>query len=106
MDILNEITEIATELVDTLAENGFFSEQPFISPSELRRELQINMQRKWEQDNDIFLSDDEFIELCSEITKDRISIALADLVSEGLVQTSVNENGELVYNLPPNELNK
>lgn len=106
MDILTEIVELSHEIVDALSMEGFFSEQPFIKPSDLRNELQIQMQRNWEQDDFLGLTDTQFEDACVAISQDRISIALADLVSEGYVSTSVNEDGELVYQATEKPFNK
>ena len=63
MDILNEIIEISDEMVNSLEEDGFFEEHQFIDRIPLKRALQIAMQRKWEQENDMLLTDKEFLEI-------------------------------------------
>ena len=67
MDILSEIIEISNEIINTLEDNGFFEENIFIDSLPLKRALQIRMQRKWEQENEMILTDDEFIEVCEEV---------------------------------------
>jgi hypothetical protein len=97
MDILSEIIEISNQIVDTLQENGFFEENLFIDPLPLKRALQIRMQRKWEQENEIILSDDEFLEVCNEVNADGIGETIEDLVDKGALNMSVNEDGEILY---------
>jgi hypothetical protein len=99
MNILTEIIEASDEMVDALSIEGFFNEQSFIKPSDLRNELQIQMQRNWEQDDFLGLSDTQFEDICKMIVQDRIGIALSDLVQEGYVQSAVNPDGEIVYSL-------
>ena len=97
MDILTEIIETSDNMVDVLHEEGFFDEHSFIHPSDLRVALQIKMQRKWEQENEMFLSDTEFLEVCNELITESISEGLSDLVESGHVELSVRPDGELVY---------
>jgi hypothetical protein len=97
MDILNEIIEISTEMVNSLEEDGFFEEHQFIDRIPLKRALQIAMQRKWEQENDMYLDDEEFLDLCNELIAENISKGLSDLVDSGHVQVVVNPDGELAY---------
>ena len=53
MDILNEIVEVSNQMIDSLEENDFFIENQFIDQTSLRRALQIRMQQKWEQEEEI-----------------------------------------------------
>lgn len=97
MDILTEIIETSDNMVDILNEDGFFDEHVLIHPSDLRVALQIKMQRKWEQENDMYLNDTEFLEVCNELITESVSNGLSDLVNSGHVAVAVNPNGELVY---------
>lgn len=97
MDILTEIIETSDNMVEVLAEDGFFNEHSLIHPSDLRVALQIKMQRKWEQDNEMYLSDSEFLEVCNEVMTESISQGLSNLIDSGHVAVAVNPNGELVY---------
>ena len=99
MNILTEIIELSDELIDSLTEQKFFEETPFVSPLDLKREIQKQMQYNWEQTNDIRIDEDQFLQICRDLTKSRISIGLGDLVDSGHVQTAVNPDGELVYSL-------
>lgn len=97
MDILTEIIETSDNMVDILKEDGFFDEHALIHPSDLRVALQIKMQRKWEQENEMFLSDTEFLEVCNELITESISEGLSDLVESGHIELSVAPDGELIY---------
>ena len=43
MNILTEIIEVSDEIIDTLKEENFFEETPFINELALKRELQKNL---------------------------------------------------------------
>ena len=97
MDILSEIIEVSNQLIDTLDENDFFVENPFIEQIPLKRALQIRMQQKWEQEEEIFLSDDEFLEVCQSVSNNEIANTIEALVDKGALNMSVNEDGEILY---------
>ena len=97
MDILSEIIEVSNQLIDTLDENDFFIENPFIEQIPLKRALQIRMQQKWEQEEEIFLSDDEFLEVCQNVSNNEIANTIEALVDKGALNMSVNEDGEILY---------
>ena len=97
MDILSEIIEVSNQLIDTLDENDFFIENPFIEQIPLKRALQIRMQQKWEQEEEIFLSDDEFLEVCQSVSNNEIANTIEALVDKGALNMSVNEDGEILY---------
>ena len=97
MDILSEIIEISNQMIDVLDESGFFDENQFIDSLPLKQALQIRMQRKWEQENDMYLTDDEFLELCNEVHENTIADTIADLVEKGALDMSVGEDGEIYY---------
>ena len=56
MDILTEIIEVSNGIINTLEETGFFNEHLFVEPLPLKRRLQITMQRKWEQENEMLFN--------------------------------------------------
>ena len=97
MDILSEIIEVSNQLIDTLDENDFFIENPFIEQIPLKRALQIRMQQKWEQEEEIYLSDDEFLEVCQNVSNNEIANTIETLVDKGALNMSVNEDGEILY---------
>lgn len=97
MDILSEIIEVSNQIIDTLEENDFFIENPFIEQIPLKRALQIRMQQKWEQEEDIFLTDDEFLDVCQSVSNNEIANTIESLVDKGALNMSVNEDGEILY---------
>ena len=97
MDILNEIVEVSNQMIDSLEENDFFVEAPFIDRIPLKRALQIAMQRKWEQEDEMYLNDEEFLEVCKKVSADGIGKTIGDLVDKGALNMSVNEDGEILY---------
>jgi hypothetical protein len=99
MNILTEIIEVSDEIIDTLKEENFFEETPFINELGLKRELQRHMQYNWEQTNSMHLNDDQFLEIVNGLITDGISVGLSDLIESGHVKTGVNSDGELVYSL-------
>ena len=84
-------------MVDTLDENGFFYEHIFLERLPLKIALQEKMQRKWEQENEMILTDGEFLQVCNEVNADSIAKTIADLVEKGAVNVSINESGEIIY---------
>ena len=72
--------DILSEMVNSLEEDGFFEEHQFIDRIPLKRALQIAMQRKWEQESDMFLDDSEFLKVCKEVSANGISKTIGDLV--------------------------
>ena len=97
MDILSEIIEISDEMVNSLEEDGFFEEHQFIDRIPLKRALQIAMQRKWEQEDDMLLTDKEFLEVCQSVSNKSIGKTIEDLVDKGALNMSINKDGEILY---------
>lgn len=97
MDILSEIIEASNQIIDTLEENDFFIENPFIDQQPLKRALQIRMQRKWEQEEEMFLTEDEFLDVCQSVSNNEIANTIESLVDKGALNMSVGEDGEILY---------
>jgi hypothetical protein len=97
MDILSEIIEVSNQIIDTLEENDFFIENQFIDHKSLRRALQIRMQQKWDQEEEIFLTDKEFLEVSQTVSNNEIANTIESLVDKGALNMSVNETGEILY---------
>ena len=97
MDILSEIIETSNQIISTLEENDFFIENPFIDQQPLKRALQIAMQRKWEQEEEMFLTEDEFLDVCQSVSNNEIANTIESLVDKGALNMSVDENGEILY---------
>ena len=99
MDILTEIIEVSEEIIDTLKEENFFEETPFINELGLKRELQRHMQYNWEQTNSMHLNDEQFLQIVNDLIAENVSNGLSDLIESGHVQAGINPNGEIVYSL-------
>lgn len=97
MDIQNEIIEVSNQMIDTLTETGFFEESPFLDEQALRKTLQAKMQRKWEEQEEILLDENEFLQAINETISLVVSDTLTDLVDKGAVNMSIDEDGEIVY---------
>ena len=97
MDILNEIIEVSNEIIDTLDEHEFFEENVFIERLQLKRNFQTAMQRKWEQENEMYLSDEEFLKVCHTTMESCINNTIMDMVDKGALDMSVNADGEILY---------
>jgi hypothetical protein len=97
MNILTEIVEVSDAIIDTLKEENFFVETPFINELALKRELQKQMQYNWEQNDSMYLNDEQFLQIVNELITEGVSNGLSDLIESGHVQASVNSDGEIVY---------
>ena len=99
MEILSEIIEISNEIIDSLDEQGFFedNQNPFVERLPLKRMMQTKMQRKWEEQNEMLLTEDEFIECVNLVAKNSIGNALESLVDKGALNMGIDSEGEIVY---------
>ena len=101
MDILTEIIEVSDSIIGTLKETGFFEEHVFIDEIPLKLKLQETMQRKWEQENQMLLTDKEFMKVCDEVMHETLGETLGGLVDKGALNMSIDENGEINYSANP-----
>ena len=102
MDILHEIIETADNIMNELEASDFYEQYIFCDPFKLRRELEIQMQRNWEQLEDIHLSDEQLMNIIYKVTSEGINKTFSDMVMDGtIVMDSVDANGELLYKLNP-----
>lgn len=102
MDILSEIIETADNIMRELEASDFYEQYLFCDPFKLRKEFEIQMQRNWEQLEDIHLSDEQFLEIVEKLTTEGIHKTFSDMVMDGtIVMDSVNADGELLYKLNP-----
>ncbi len=99
MNILTEIIEVSDAIIDTLKEENFFVETPFINEVSLKREIQKQMQYNWEQTEEMYLNDEQFLEIVNGLITEGVSNGLSDLIESGHVQSAVNPDGEIVYSL-------
>jgi hypothetical protein len=99
MEILSEIIEISNQIIDTIDEQGFFNdkETPFVERLPLKKMLQNKMQRKWEEENEMLLTESEFIECVNLVASDSISNTLESLVDKGALNMGIDTDGEIVY---------
>lgn len=102
MNILTEITELADQIVAEFFESGFFEENLFIHPLELKRRMEIQMQYNWEQIDNIQLSEKQLIDIIGDVYRDGVRKALDIMYTdELLIADSVNKDGELTYKINP-----
>ncbi len=102
MNILTEITEMAEQLLLELAENNFFNENIFVDAQELKRKMEIQMQYNWEQLDNMYLSEEQLINIIKEVHRDGVHRVMNAMYQEELlIADAVDSNGELVYKLNP-----
>jgi hypothetical protein len=99
MNILTEIIEKSDEIVDILNQTNFFGDYPFVDENVFKYRLQVAMQRKWEQTDDMNLSSEEFIILVRVVSSDGIAETINQMCEKDLLRMAVNPKGELVYTL-------
>ena len=97
MNILTEIIEKSDEIVDGLNQTNFFADYPFIDEKVFKYRLQVTMQRKWEQCDDMNLTSTEFITLVRVVSSDGIAETINEMCEKNLLRMAVNPKGELVY---------
>ena len=99
MNILTEIIEKSDEIVDILNQTNFFGDYPFVDADVFKYRLQVAMQRRWEQTDDMNLSSEEFIILVRAVSSEGISATINEMCEKNLLRMAVNPKGELVYTL-------
>ena len=99
MNILTEIIEKSDEIVDILNQTNFFGDYPFVDAEVFKYRLQVAMQRRWEQTDDMNLSSEEFIILVRAVSSEGISATINEMCEKNLLRMAVNPKGELVYTL-------
>jgi hypothetical protein len=102
MNILTEIVETVDAIMDNLKDEGFYDTHIFCDPFKMRREFEIQMQRNWEQMDDMHLLDSQFLEIVERLTTEGVQKTFGEMVMDGtIMMDSVDENGELLYKLNP-----
>jgi hypothetical protein len=99
MNILTEIIEKSDEIVDILNQTNFFGDYPFVDENVFKYRLQVAMQRKFEQTDDMNLSSEEFIILVRVVSSDGIAETINQMCEKDLLRMAVNPKGELVYTI-------
>lgn len=97
MDILPEIITLSNEMIDTLDEAEFFEGNPFIERLPLKRKLQVTMQRKWEQEGDMYLTDLECEMVMQEVLSESVGDTIESLVDKGALNMSIDPDGTILY---------
>ena len=77
MSVKYEIENIASAIVDTLQENQFFEEHPFVGQSELYTKLIELMTEKYDTTGEMLLTDKEFLKAANEVSEAAIEIGRA-----------------------------
>ena len=90
MNILTEIVEKSDDIIALLESNRFFDKNIFCPKHRLHFELQVRMQRKWEQEQDIHLTAEEFETVIQGICQEEVSETIYSLVDKG--SSTVNKN--------------
>jgi hypothetical protein len=107
MQILSEIIETSDRMIKVLNQSKFFEDHPLMDSTELKLALQTRMQKKWEQENEMILTDIEFMEVCNEEIGRIINESLESLLQKGAINMSVGEDGEILYSANPDfDINK
>jgi hypothetical protein len=96
-----EVVELANGIIETLHENKFFEETPFVGETELLQKLKENMQRKWETNGEMLLTDNEFIETCNEVMHESLTDTLGTLLDKEAIEMSIGADGEIYYSANP-----
>lgn len=102
MNILSEIIEKSDNIIGILSKTNFFNDYPFIDVDKFKYKLQVAMQYKWEQYEEINLTSKEFSHLIHLASQDGISETLYEMSERELLSLSVNKNGQLVYTIADN----
>jgi hypothetical protein len=100
MDISNEIMETADNIMGRLQEHGFYEQHLYCDPFKLRTELELQMQFNFIQNDDIFITDEQFIAIIDKLTIESIDNEISEMIIDGTItMDSVDTNGEIVYKL-------
>ena len=96
-----EIEMIAGAIINTLNENEFFEEHPFVGQSELYTKLIERMTEKENTTGEMLLTDKEFLQAANEVSEAAISETLENLSEKGAISMSIGEGGEIYYSANP-----
>lgn len=100
MDISNDIMETADNILSRLEKNGFYEQHLYCDPFKLRTELELQMQLNFVENEDIYITDEQFIAIVNKLTIDSIDNEISEMIIDGtIVMDSVDSNGEIVYKL-------
>jgi hypothetical protein len=100
MNILTEIIETVDYMMEHFEKDGFYEQFIHCDRFKLRREFEIQMQRNWEQLENMQLSEEQMLEIISRVTSEAMDDAFNKMIMSGeLTFDSVDSNGELLYRL-------
>ena len=102
MTFNKDILRLADGIIDTLKNNEFFEEHPFVGERELTKLLKQKMQTKWETEGEMLLTDKEFIETCNEVMHQSLNDTISGLLDKGALQMSIGKGGDIYYSANPN----
>jgi len=95
------ILRIADGIVDTLKDEGFFEEHPFVGQNDLHKKLIQKMAQKYDNTGEILLTDKEFLKAANEVSEAAISETLGNLLDKDAIQMSIDKDGEIRYSANP-----
>lgn len=105
MNTLNEIIETTDNIMSVLVDAEFFYLNEFVDGLSVRTKLETQMQRNWEQKDDMYLTDEQFMDIIRESLLEAYDIHSTYAFINGLwTADSLDSNGKLVYKI--NESNE
>ena len=101
MNFNKNILKIASGIIGSLKEDGFFEQHPFVGEAELSQRLKEKMQVKYKAEGEMLLTDKEFVETCNEVMHESLNETISGLLDKGALQMSIDKDGEIVYSANP-----
>lgn len=101
MSFNRDVVRIADGIIGTLKESEFFEEHPFVGEVELSQRLKEKMQDKWETENEMLLTDAEFVETCNEVMHESLNETIGTLLDKGALDMSIGKGGDIYYSANP-----
>jgi len=100
MNILTEIIETADYIMEHFEKDGFYEQFIHCDRFKLRREFEIQMQRNWEQLENIQLTEEQMLEIIARVTSEELDNVFTKMIMSGKIRfSSVDSNGELLYKI-------
>ena len=101
MSVNFEIQRISWGIIDTLRENEFFEDHPFVGQDELEVMLIQRMTEKYESTGEMLLTDKEFLKAANDVPEAAIAETLGNLIDKEAINMSIGEDGEIYYSANP-----
>ena len=87
-------------MMEHFEKDGFYEQFIHCDKFKLRREFETQMQRNWEQSENIQLSEEQMLKIISRVTSEAMDDAFSKMIMSGELEfDSVDSNGELLYRL-------